>query len=253
MGSVLTCNFSLLVACRALFIAVWVLGVYGCARPSQTPRLSAADRKVVAALQSAARFDFFESPLADVVKLVQDKHGIAVQVHYLALRDAGIKSNPLVTCRVKGTSLHSCLRLTLGRLNLAHVIRDGALVITTEAEARQLVEAGQALDPASFPAPADAESAQKIAAALRARTVLDFIETPLEQVAEFLKDQHDVEVQVDDRELAQAGLRHDLPVTLTIKGVPLEAALQGLCAHVGATYVVRDGMILITGRRPERR
>lgn len=237
-------------AYRALLMTLWILGVYGCARSSQTPRLAPADQQVVAALQSAARFDFFESPLADVVKFVEDKHGIAVRVHYLALREAGIESNPLITRRVKRTSLHSCLRLTLGRLSLAHVVRDGTLVITTEAEAHQLVAAGQALDPAAFPALANAENAQKLAAALRAQTVLDFIQTPLEQVAEFLKDQHDVEVQVDDRGLAQAGVRYDLPVTVKIKGVPLEAALQKLCADLGTSYVVEDGMILITGRKP---
>ena len=60
---------------------------------------------------------------------------------------------------------------------------------------------------------------QKISKALSEPTELQFIETPLQDVVNFIKDQHDIEVQLDTRSLDAVGLTSDTPVTVNLKGL----------------------------------
>jgi hypothetical protein len=94
--------------------------------------------------------------------------------------------------------------------------------------------------------PDDAHFEAKIRAALGKPTHMEFVETPLEDAVDFLKDLHAIEIQLDSKALESAGIGSDTPLTGTLKGVSLGSALRLLLRSLEMTYVVRDGVLLIT-------
>jgi tetratricopeptide (TPR) repeat protein len=87
---------------------------------------------------------------------------------------------------------------------------------------------------------------QKIFAALEDDTRLEFIETPLNSVIDFLKDQHDINIEIDTRRLEEVGVGSDTPITRNLRGISLRSALRLILGELDLTYVVRDEVLLIT-------
>jgi hypothetical protein len=77
-------------------------------------------------------------------------------------------------------------------------------------------------------------------------TTMDFIETPLEQVVDYLKDLHGIEIQLDTKALEEAGVGSDVPVTRTLKGISLRSGLRLMLGAMDLTYVIKDEVLLIT-------
>jgi hypothetical protein len=100
---------------------------------------SPAEAKIVAALEDNTELEFADQPLADVVEYLKERHGIEIQLDNRALADAGLGSDAPITRNLKGVSLRSALRLTLGELDLTYVIRDEVLLITSNTEAENLL------------------------------------------------------------------------------------------------------------------
>jgi hypothetical protein len=96
--------------------------------------------------------------------------------------------------------------------------------------------------------PTAAES--RIREQLGTPTEMDFTDTPLRDVMAFLKDQHGIEIQIDEKELAECGVKKDAPVTLAVKGITLRSAMRLLLSQLSksATFVVSDEVLLITSR-----
>jgi hypothetical protein len=88
----------------------------------------------------------------------------------------------------------------------------------------------------------------KIRQALEGPTLMDFTETPLQDVMDYLRDQHGIEIQLDNKALEDAGIGSDTPITRRLKGVSLASALRLLLDDIDATFVVRGGVLLITTR-----
>lgn len=82
--------------------------------------------------------------------------------------------------------------------------------------------------------------------ALNGKTELDFAEQPLSDVIDFLKQRHDVEIQFDHKALADAGIGTDVPITRSIKGIPLKSALPMMLDELDMAYAVQNGVITIT-------
>ncbi len=87
---------------------------------------------------------------------------------------------------------------------------------------------------------------KKIADALRSPTVLEFVETPLADVIDYLKDLHGIEIQVDKKALEDVGIGTDAPVTKHLKGISLRSALRLLLRDLDLTYMIEDEVLLIT-------
>ena len=87
---------------------------------------------------------------------------------------------------------------------------------------------------------------QKIFSALEDDTRLEFIETPLNSVIDFLKDQHDINIEIDTKALDDIGVGTDSPITRNLKGISLRSALRLMLKDLGLTYVVKDEVLLIT-------
>ena len=77
-------------------------------------------------------------------------------------------------------------------------------------------------------------------------TTMEFIETPLADAVDYLKDLHGIEIQLDTKALEEAGIGSDTPVTRTLKGISLRSALRLMLGAMDLTYVIKDEVLLIT-------
>jgi hypothetical protein len=92
----------------------------------------------------------------------------------------------------------------------------------------------------------DSEALRRIRSALDDETRIGCIETPLEQMATFLSDQHDIPILLDGWALDDAGIGTDSPVTLEIKGVSLRSGLRLLLRGLDLDFAIVDEVLLIT-------
>jgi hypothetical protein len=63
---------------------------------------------------------------------------------------------------------------------------------------------------------------------------------------DYWKDLHGIEIQLDDGALARAGLGSETPITGTIKGISLRAALRNVLRKLDLAFVVKDEVLLVT-------
>ena len=89
-------------------------------------------------------------------------------------------------------------------------------------------------------------SEERIVKALDETTSLEFVETPLSDVVDYLKDLHKIEIQLDTKALEDAGAGSDTPITKNLKGISLRSALRLMLGGLDLTYVIKDEVLLIT-------
>ena len=73
-----------------------------------------------------------------------------------------------------------------------------------------------------------------------------FVEAPLTEVLDYLKDRHKIEIQIDTKALEDAGVGADTPVTVDLKGISLRSALRLMLKKLSLTYLIKDEVLLIT-------
>ena len=125
----------------------------------------------------------------------------------------------------------------------------GAAAGTSESAA----ELAEGLARAGEPAPNDVKKPQPIVTdeagiqkVLAQPTELEFVETPLSDVIDYLKDVHKIEIQLDTKSLEEAGAGTDTPVTRNLKGISLRSALNLMLKSFDLTHVVKNEVLLIT-------
>jgi hypothetical protein len=79
--------------------------------------------------------DFTDTPLEEVINLLQDEYGIPIQLDIPALEATGLDPGEKITANLHNISLRSALQLMLKRLQLTYFIQDEVLLITTPEEA----------------------------------------------------------------------------------------------------------------------
>lgn len=99
-------------------------------QPRPTPQTTAA-AKIHYALQDPTAMDFTETPLQDAIDYLKDLHNIPIQLDTRALEDAGVGSDTPVTFHSANVGLAPAMRLLLAPLQLAAVVKDDVLLITT--------------------------------------------------------------------------------------------------------------------------
>jgi hypothetical protein len=87
---------------------------------------------------------------------------------------------------------------------------------------------------------------ERITTQLDETTTIEFVETPLSDVVEYLKDLHKIEIQLDTRALEDAGAGSDTPITKNLKGISLRSALRLMLGGLDLTYMIKDEVLLIT-------
>jgi hypothetical protein len=81
------------------------------------------------------RWEFNESPLRDVQRAISDEFRIPVEIDTRALEDAGLDLDTPVTQNASGISLRAALRRLLNGIDLAYIVKDEVLLITTKEKA----------------------------------------------------------------------------------------------------------------------
>ena len=81
---------------------------------------------------------------------------------------------------------------------------------------------------------------------LDAKTECEFIEVPLQDVVDTLKDLHAIPIEFDLRALDEVGIPADCPITGKLKGVSLRTALTLMLRDLTLAFVVLDDVLLIT-------
>jgi len=100
---------------------------------------------------------------------------------------------------------------------------------------------------------------ERILAALdEAAPPMEFLETPLRDVLQYIKDAARIEIVIDTNALKAVGYSGETPVTVDLKGISLRSALGLLLAKIDLDYLIRDQVLLVTTadearRRPEVR
>ena len=89
-------------------------------------------------------------------------------------------------------------------------------------------------------------SEERIFKELNNKATMEFIETPLKDAIQILKDTHGIPIELDVKKLEEAGVNIDTPVTKNLSGITLRSALRLLLNDLELTYVVRDEVLLIT-------
>jgi uncharacterized protein (TIGR03067 family) len=82
--------------------------------------------------------------------------------------------------------------------------------------------------------------------ALDTKTELEFIDTPLADVVDFLQKKHGIQIQIDRKSLDDIDLDIDTPVTRNLRDVSLRSALRLMLDELGLTYIIIDEVLLFT-------
>jgi len=92
----------------------------------------------------------------------------------------------------------------------------------------------------------DDAGVEKIKEALKSSTELDFKETPLHDVIDYLKSRHNIQILIDRKALSDVGIGTDTPVTISLKGISLRSALRLMLKELALTYIIKDSVLQIT-------
>jgi hypothetical protein len=188
-----------------------------------------------------APIEFVETPLKDVIEYLQDAERIDIRIDKDALHAAKVDENVAITSNMRGVSLQSGLRLMLRQVGLTYVVRNKILWITTPEEA---AASGGAITVETSPI-----NNWKIAEALKGPTApIEFVETPLRDVFEYLKDVHHIEIQRDPKVFEGTKPLRDpeTPVTLMLRNVSLQSSLRIILRDLDLDYAICNEVILIT-------
>src|SRR5262249_29642196 len=96
------------------------------------------------------------------------------------------------------------------------------------------------------------KSPQKLSAAKRIdneldkTTDIDFIETPLKDVVDYLKEKHVIPIVLKTKKLEEASVSPDTPVTKQLRAISLRSALNLILEDLELTYIVKDEVLQIT-------
>ena len=91
----------------------------------------------------------------------------------------------------------------------------------------------------------------EIGLALDETTTMEFVETSLQDVIDYLKDLHkqkhrNFDIVFDIKSLSDLGITPETTITKSLKGIPLRSALRLMLRDLGLSYVVRNDVLLIT-------
>ncbi len=78
---------------------------------------------------------------------------------------------------------------------------------------------------------------------------VSFIDTPLHEAVDFLKDLHSIEIWVDKEALSEDGINFDEAITLQMSGISLDSALNMMLEPLQLDYVIKNEVLVITSKQ----
>ena len=92
----------------------------------------------------------------------------------------------------------------------------------------------------------DEQRNAEVRAKLAKRTNFEFIETPLNQVLDFLSDAAEVQMHVKTRALDDVGIGTDSPMTLNLKDVSVETGLELMLDDLQLDFAIDRGLVIVS-------
>lgn len=89
---------------------------------------------------------------------------------------------------------------------------------------------------------------ERIEKALRGPSEADFVDMPLKDALDFLKQHHGIQIWIDEVKLTEAGIGDDTSVTLQTTGVSLRSVLKLLLEPLKLDYIVEDEVMKVTSK-----
>ncbi len=74
----------------------------------------------------------------------------------------------------------------------------------------------------------------------------NFTDVPLSEFVTFLRDEYELEVQIDFQALDELGMSPDEPMTINLRNIRLDSALDLLLQQYDLTYIIYNEVLLIT-------
>lgn len=99
---------------------------------------------------------------------------------------------------------------------------------------------------------AESSKTASIRAALETPTVVEFVELPLSDAVDYLRDYHKIEIQLDKKALDDVGVGIDTPITRNLRDISLKSALALMLRELDLTWVVEHEVLMITTRDAQR-
>ncbi|HZZ74019.1 MAG TPA: hypothetical protein VFE24_17330 [Pirellulales bacterium] len=123
--------------------------------------------------------------------------------------------------------------------------RDDVPIVYPSAQAwRELTEARKQYQAVDVKERGPAE--KKILDELDKPSAVEFIDTPLKDVTDFIGQRHGINIQFDDKAMKDGGIGTDTPINVNLKGISLRSILRLVLHPLGLTYVIKDEVLLIT-------
>ena len=82
--------------------------------------------------------------------------------------------------------------------------------------------------------------------ALKQKTDLDFVETPLQDVLEYLSQKHRIPIRMDSSALKEAGVDDSTQITCKLSGIPLRSALKIMLDEIQLKSVIHNDVLMVT-------
>lgn len=171
-------------------LTLWMLTLAAAADSSNAkPPANAAPHEFVTwkALQQPISLTMEEMPLSEVLRAISRRSGINIFLDSLGLQEVGLTPKTPVTIEVKGIKAKSTLNLLLEPLDLAYIIRDEVVVITsrTRSLGKPYVVSYPVADlavpvPLAGPVPADETASAANTPAIDFESFIDLIQSTVD-------------------------------------------------------------------------
>ena len=179
-------------------------------------------RRIEQVLAKRLSLDFVETPMKDVAAFLSDVTGVAF------ILDLGSGEPPRITFKGRDMRLSLVLKLMLKAAGLAYRAEEYAVYISTPARMAEVdkIEKGLSLDtPETKPA-------------LTKSVSLDFVDTPMRDVASFTGDTTGLNVILDAKVAP--------PLTLKVKNMPVRSALIYMARLTALRVYAVENVIVFT-------
>ncbi len=192
---------------------------------------------VASRMDSTARIEMINTRLKAVCDYLSDHNGMDIQIDEASLADVGLTSDVAVSCLLSDLDLSTALRIALLPLGLTYDYRFEQLWITTQENRKEWRDL-TGLDRLAL------QEDSKLAAALREGTQAEFVNAPIEMIADYFGDLHSIPVKAAPELVGHLGGR-DVYVRCKIRAVSLRSTLASILDQYGLTCELRDDALWI--------
>ncbi len=222
---------------------------------SSTEKVSARTRSILSKLEQRVSMSFVEeTPLDDVLKYIRqatingpDDPGLPIYIDPIGLREANTSLRSTVKLNVEKTPLTVTLPQILKQLDLAHVVKDDVLIISSRKGI--YLEKKESLTLAKDASPKTKAVLEKLDWPIQ----MSFgDETPLDDMLRYIKQAtttptfDGIPIVVDPLGLKQVDRSLKSSVAIDLEGVPLKTTIRLMLKQLDLAYIVEDGRLFIS-------